>query len=37
MYEIIPKDKFILKGIFIYDGENTKISTERTYDWRKIK
>ena len=36
MYEIIPKDKFILKGKFIYDGENTKKSTVRTYDWRKI-
>jgi len=37
MYEIIPKDKFILKGKFIYDGEKTKKSTVRTYDWRKIK
>jgi hypothetical protein len=37
MYEIIPKDKFILKGKFIYDGENSKKSTVSTYDWRKIK
>lgn len=36
MYEIIPKDKFILKGKFIYDGENIKKSTVRTYDWRKM-
>lgn len=37
MYEILPKNKFILNGKFIYDGENMKKSTVRTYDWRKIK
>jgi len=37
MYEIIPRDKFILKGKFIYDGKTTKKSTVTTYDWRKIK
>ncbi len=37
MYEIIPKDKFILKGKFIYDGGNTKKWTVNTYDWRQIK
>lgn len=34
MYEIIPKEKFILKGKFIYDGETTSSSQERIYDWR---
>lgn len=37
MYEIIPKEKFILKGKFIYDGGNTKKWTVNTYDWRQIK
>jgi len=36
MYEIIPKDKFILKGKFTYDGTTTKKSQVSTYDWRKI-
>ena len=36
MYEIVPKSEFILKGKFIYDGQSTKKSTWRTYDWRKI-
>ncbi len=37
MFEIVPKDDFILFGKFIYDGRTTKISTWRTYDWRKIE
>jgi len=37
MFEIIPKQKFILKGKFIYNGNSTIKSTESTYDWRKMK
>lgn len=36
MFEIIPRDKFILNGKFIYKSENLKKSTEQTYDWRKL-
>ncbi|MBU2555539.1 MAG: RDD family protein [Bacteroidetes bacterium] len=36
MYQIVPKSDFILMGKFIYDGQSTKKSTWRTYDWRKI-
>lgn len=36
MYQIVPKSDFILMGKFIYDGQSTKQSTSRTYDWRKI-
>jgi uncharacterized RDD family membrane protein YckC len=36
MYQIVPKSDFILMGKFIYDGQSTKQSTWRTYDWRKI-
>lgn len=37
MFEIIPKDQFILKGKFNYENEMTSKSTLRTYDWRKIE
>jgi uncharacterized RDD family membrane protein YckC len=37
MFEIVPKNEFILFGKFMYDGKTTKQSTWRTYDWRKIK
>lgn len=36
MYQVVPKSDFILMGKFIYEGESTKQSTWRTYDWRKI-
>lgn len=36
MFDIVHKSDFILKGKFIYDGQSTKKSTWRTYDWRKI-
>lgn len=36
MYQIVHKSDFILMGKFIYDGQSTKQSTWRTYDWRKI-
>ncbi len=35
MYDIIPKDEFILSGKFIYNGKFNKQSTWRTYDWRE--
>jgi len=37
MFKVIPKTEFILFGKFIYDGPETKITTSRQYDWRKIK
>lgn len=36
MFQVVPKSDFILMGKFIYDGQSTKQSTWRTYDWRKI-
>ncbi len=35
MFEIVPKDDFILFGKFMYDGKTSKQSSWRTYDWRK--
>jgi len=35
MFEVIPKEEFILFGKFIYRGPSSMKSTGRNYDWRE--
>lgn len=37
MFEIVPKEGFILYGKFVYEGPTTKSSTSRYYDWRCLE
>lgn len=34
MFQIIPRNQFVLEGKFIYESETFKKSTSTTYDWR---